>query len=85
MHLYKKYLSVNDKQYLSWALTNMVNWNPEYEIPEIVHIHGKKDSVFPYHQLSGNVISVDKGTHVMIITCCKWLNENLPKIISGEI
>ena len=80
--MYKKYLSVNNPKYLRWALETMVNWQPSITKHSPIHIHGKKDTVFPIKHLIGDVIAVDKGTHVMIITCYKWLNEYLPKILS---
>lgn len=78
--LYKKYLSVNDSKYLSWAIKNMVCWNQEIYNPQIIHIHGDNDAVFPIKNIS-NCITVKGGTHIMIINKYKWFNENLPQII----
>lgn len=80
LELYKKYLSVNDSKYLSWAIENMVCWNQEEYNSDIVHIHGDKDAVFPLKHLS-NCIKIKGGTHIMIINKYKWFNSNLPKII----
>jgi len=80
IHLYKKYLSVRDKHYLDWAIEQVVCWDQEKPIPGIVHIHGNKDSVFPFYHIK-NCITVQGGTHIMIINKYKWFNENLPKII----
>lgn len=78
--LYKKYLSVNDKRYLDWAIHNMVCWGQEDVLPNIIHIHGDKDPVFPIKNISGCII-VKGGTHIMIINKYKWFNKNLPKLI----
>ncbi len=80
LDLYKKYLSVNDSRYLSWALKEMVCWNQEIHDPKIVHIHGDNDAVFPIKNIT-NCIVVKNGTHIMIINKYKWFNENLPTII----
>lgn len=80
LELYKKYLSVNDSKYLSWAIKNMVCWNQENHDPKIIHIHGDNDAVFPIKNIA-NCIVVKGGTHIMIINKYKWFNENLPKII----
>lgn len=80
LHLYKKYLSVRDKVYLDWAIEQVVCWNQEKNIPGIIHIHGDKDSVFPIYHIK-DCITVEGGTHIMIINKYKWFNENLPKII----
>jgi len=78
--LYKKYLSVSDKTYLDWAIHNMVCWEQEDILPNIIHIHGDKDPVFPIKNIT-NCIIVKGGTHIMIINKYKWFNENLPKLI----
>jgi len=78
--LYKKYLSVRDKLYLDWAIEQVVCWNQEKPIPNIIHIHGEKDNVFPIHHIKDCII-LKGGTHIMIINKYKWFNENLPKII----
>ncbi|TJY34132.1 alpha/beta hydrolase [Pontimicrobium aquaticum] len=78
--LYKKYLSVNDKRYLDWAIHNMMCWEQEEVIPGIIHIHGDKDPVFPIKHIT-NCITVKGGTHVMIINKYKWFNTHLPELI----
>lgn len=80
LELYKKYLSVNDSKYLSWAIENMVSWNQETYNPDIVHIHGDKDPVFPIKNIS-NCITLKGGTHIMIINKYRWFNKHLPNII----
>jgi len=78
--LYKKYLSVNDKRYLDWAIEQVVCWDQEESLSNAIHIHGEKDAVFP-HRCLGDCTVVKGGTHIMIINKYKWFNENLPKII----
>jgi pimeloyl-ACP methyl ester carboxylesterase len=83
LELYKKYMSVNDSKYLSWSIKNMVCWNQETCIPDIVHIHGDKDAVFPIKYIS-NCITLKNGTHIMILNKYKWFNEHLPDIILND-
>ena len=78
--LYKKYLSVSDKQYLDWAIENVIEWNQEQPNENAIYIHGDKDVVFP-HSCGGNCMVVKGGSHIMIINKYKWFNENLPKLI----
>jgi len=78
--MYQKYLSINDKTYLDWAIKNVVCWEQEKPIEGVVHIHGDKDIVFPIINIT-NCIAIEKGTHVMIINRARWFNEHLPKII----
>lgn len=78
--LYEKYLSVRDKNYLYWAIAEMINWDRIEIDNEIIHIHGDADEVFPIKYIR-KCIPVEGGTHIMIITKYLWLNENLPKIM----
>jgi len=78
--LYKQFLSVNDKYYLDWAVKQMVCWEQDNPISNIVHIHGDKDKVFPIKNIKDCVVVPD-GTHIMIINRFRWFNEHLPELI----
>ena len=78
--LYKQYISITDKQYLNWAIKNMVNWQCEKPDEKVIHIHGDRDEVFPIKNIR-NAIVVKGGTHIMIINRFRWFNENLPELI----
>lgn len=80
LDLYEEYLSVRDKYYLDWSIEQIVNWEQTEPMPNVIHIHGEKDGVFPKQYLS-NYIEIKDGTHIMIINKYKWFNENLPKLI----
>lgn len=76
--LYKIYLSVRNKEYLQWAIYNVLHWKQEESIPGIIHIHGKKDEVFPIKYIK-NSIEIENGTHVMILNKAKTISEILKK------
>lgn len=78
--LYEKFLSVRDKTYLNWAVEQVVLWDRTEADPEIIHIQGVEDEVFPIKNIK-NCIAVNGGKHIMILNKYKWLNENLPKIM----
>lgn len=80
--LYKKYLSVDDPHYLKWAIRELMCWDQETAPEGIVHIHGDADPVFPFKYI-GSCISLDAGTHIMVITKWKWFSENIPKIVEN--
>lgn len=81
--LYRKYLSMNDRHYLSWAVEKMVCWDQEEVMPDIIHIHGDADKVFPIKYIQ-NTIIVEGGTHIMVITRAKWFNKYLPQLIENN-
>lgn len=80
LKLYEKFLSVRDKVYLDWAIEQIINWKRIKIDPEVIHIHGDADEVFPIKHIK-NCIIVKGGTHIMILTKYRWLSDNLPKIM----
>ncbi|AVR46674.1 alpha/beta hydrolase [Christiangramia fulva] len=83
--LYKQYIGVTNKQYLDWAIKNMVKWDCEKPDKRVIHIHGDKDEVFPIKYIKDAII-VKEGTHIMIVNRFRWFNEHLPElIISGKL
>jgi pimeloyl-ACP methyl ester carboxylesterase len=78
--LYEKFLSIRDKNYLNWAIENVILWERTEIDQAIIHIHGLEDEVFPIKYIK-DFIPVKGGTHIMIINKYKWLNENLPNIM----
>ncbi len=82
--MYQRYLSINDKTYLDWAIEKMVCWDQDKSPEGLIHIHGDKDIVFPISNIK-KCITVDKGTHVMIVNRARWFNKNLPQIINDNL
>jgi pimeloyl-ACP methyl ester carboxylesterase len=82
LKLYERYLSVRDVKYLDWAIERIVLWDRTQVDTSVVHIHGDADEVFPIQYISDCIV-VKGGTHIMILSKYKWLNENLPAIIAG--
>ncbi|WP_299679810.1 alpha/beta hydrolase [uncultured Tenacibaculum sp.] len=74
--LYKMYLSIRNADYLEWAIHNVLNWKQDYELDNIIHIHGNKDEVFPIKHIK-NAIEVDNGTHIMILNKAKTISKIL--------
>lgn len=83
LKLYEKYLQMRSKKYLDWALENVILWKQISPSPNIIHIHGTNDLVFPAKYIQ-NYIPVKEGTHVMIIYKYKWFNKHLPKLILNK-
>jgi pimeloyl-ACP methyl ester carboxylesterase len=81
--LYQKFLSVRDKKYLDWSIEKIILWDRKKANPNVVHIHGDADEVFPIKYIK-NCKVIKGGTHIMILSKYKWFNVNLPKIILDE-
>jgi len=78
--MYQRYLSVRDKEYIRWALDTVVNWQQELPNKEVIHIHGTKDHIFPFHNIK-DCIPIESGTHAMILIKAKQIS----KIISDQL
>ena len=80
LKLYQMFLTVRDKKYLDWSIEKIILWDRKKADPNVIHIHGDADEVFPIKYIK-NCIVVKGGTHIMILSKYKWINVNLPKII----
>jgi pimeloyl-ACP methyl ester carboxylesterase len=82
--LYQKYLSERDPKYLKWAIHTLVNWEQEVFDPEVIHIHGEKDTMFPFNNIikTPYLHSLPDGKHDMILAKHLWFNTELPKLLS---
>lgn len=81
LKLYQQYLSINDKEYLDWAIKEMLCWEQDIPLLDIIHIHGDEDAVFPIKNIS-ECISIKGGTHIMVLNKFRWFNKNLPELIT---
>jgi len=78
VELYRKYLSVRDRNYLSWAIKELIEWDQDESIDNVIHIHGTKDMIFPAIYLK-NYIPLPNGDHAMILKKADWINKFLEK------
>lgn len=81
LRMYQEYLYVRDKDYLKWALEQMITWSREEQIPGIIHIHGQKDSVFPIKYINESKV-INGGTHIMILNKGREISQLLLKIFT---
>lgn len=80
VELYRKYLSMRDEKYLSWAIHNVLHWQQEEPIAEVEHIHGNKDGVFPIKYIN-NCTTIEGGTHTMILNKAKQISRLIIEVI----
>ena len=83
LKLYEQYLHRREKEYLDWAIEQMVCWERVEVDSKVIHIQGDADEVFPVKNIK-NFINVKGGTHLMILNRFRWFNQNLPKIILDQ-
>lgn len=64
--LLKTILIETDPHFLKWALHKVVVWQNQ-EIPEnLVHVHGKRDRIFPYRYVNPDY-AVENSGHLMVM------------------
>lgn len=74
------YLNVRDEKYLAWAIENMVEWRREEENPEVYHIHGTDDEVFPIKYID-KCRKIEHGSHAMILQKTPSIVKEILKIL----
>jgi pimeloyl-ACP methyl ester carboxylesterase len=67
--------------FIKWALGAILHWDNQTIPPNVYHIIGDKDWVFPYQRIK-NATIVKGGTHIMIYTKAKEINNWLKDIIN---
>jgi pimeloyl-ACP methyl ester carboxylesterase len=83
LKIYDEYLHVRDKQYLDWAIKNMVCWNREEALPQVYHIHGDEDIVFPIKNIN-HAIVIPGGNHIMLLTKGVKVSEKIIEILRNN-
>jgi len=80
--LLKQILDDTDITFLNWAMTRLLNWKHDKAIPDLIHIHGTSDHIFPVRYIKPD-ISIDTGGHFMVFNkaaeICEILSQALSK------
>lgn len=63
--LLRFYAHSTTKNYMKWAVNEILNWNNEKRPANLFHIHGTKDRIFPYKRTHADILIKD-GTHLMV-------------------
>lgn len=64
-----------------WAMNAIVHWKNEIIPRNIIHIHGAKDKMLPHRFIKADY-TIEKGTHLMVLTLAKKISEILIKEIN---
>lgn len=77
--LLKTIIKDSDEAFTLWAMDAIINWKSNYQTPNLVHLHGTKDRIFPNKNIK-NVQWIEQGGHFMIANkadeISKWLNSS---------
>lgn len=78
--LYNKYLNVRDEKYLRWAIYSVLSWKQKESLPDILHIHGSNDPIFPIKYIDSPVV-IKGGNHAIILTKAKQISHIIKESI----
>jgi hypothetical protein len=51
---------------MKWAIGEIMRWSNPAQFEGIIHIHGKRDRIFPVRNIK-NFIAVENAGHLMIV------------------
>jgi pimeloyl-ACP methyl ester carboxylesterase len=79
--LFVSMLKGTSPKFIKWALGAILHWDNQTIPPNVYHITGDKDKIFPYQRIKGATI-INGGTHIMIYTKAKEINNWLKDILN---
>jgi hypothetical protein len=79
MRLYTKSASRN---YMKWAVNEILDWKNETRPSNLFHIHGTKDRILP-HQRTGADVKIPGGTHLMVHNRSEEISEILTERLNA--
>jgi pimeloyl-ACP methyl ester carboxylesterase len=79
--LFTNMLRGTSPKFIKLALGAILHWDNQTIPPNVYHITGDKDKIFPYQRIKGATI-IKGGTHIMIYTKAKEINNWLKDIIN---
>lgn len=77
-----RYMIYTDPVYLKWSIRQITNWQPVDECKHIYHIHGTKDQIFPYDQISDDVYTIKGGDHLMVMERAHEVSDVISMILT---
>jgi pimeloyl-ACP methyl ester carboxylesterase len=68
------------QQYLDWAISQVLNWENDWQPASLYHIHGNADKLFPIKKVNANYV-INNAGHLMIMNKAAEVNGFLKKIL----
>lgn len=62
-----------DVSFVKWAFTAIVNWQNTSVIPNLVHLHGNQDKIFPLNKIKQPIIY--EGGHLIIFSSAAKISQ----------
>jgi pimeloyl-ACP methyl ester carboxylesterase len=72
-----------DLPYTNWAVNQAINWKNDWQHPNIYHIHGDKDNMFPIKNIRADY-TIKNGGHFMIMNRAKEVSSCINSILAEK-
>ena len=82
MELVRSYRKNAPQQYMDWAINEVFKWRNDWQPPNLFHIHGDADRIFPINKIAPTYIIKDGG-HFMIMNKAAEVNAALQRILEA--
>lgn len=69
-----------DPLYLKWSIRSIINWKNDWQPPDIFHLHGANDHIFPLKKVKPTHV-VPNGGHFMVMNKSTEINRILEEIL----
>lgn len=79
--VFKSMLAQSSPIFLKWAMGAVLNWRSNVIPPNLYHIIGDKDLVFPYKNIKNPTAVIKGGTHIMVFDRAAEINALLAEIL----
>lgn len=67
-------------EFISWALQRVIYWKNQHCPDHPVHIHGKKDNIFPIGRIEKPIV-IENAGHTLIMANATALNQYLKQLL----
>lgn len=81
LQLFKNMLRNSSPVFLKWAMRAALYWKNNVDFPNLYHIIGDNDSVFPYKNIKNPTAIIKDGTHIMVFDKADEINKLLEEIL----
>jgi pimeloyl-ACP methyl ester carboxylesterase len=81
LQLFKSMLSNSSPIFLKWAMRAALYWKNNIDFPNLYHIIGDNDLVFPYKNIKNPTAIIKGGTHIMVFDKANEINKLLEEIL----
>lgn len=69
-----------DPRFMRWGMQQLIDWQAPDDIGELVHLHGTRDRMIPYQNVSPTH-TIEGGSHFMILDRAEEISEIIEKVV----